>query len=299
MFKKILGGKGKKKSSHADESRELTIEDLITLERYEEAADALKRRVKLVKNDLHAHLKLAEVYTALAEPSKAIDAYGFVADSYAEDGFYDRAVAVLSKAARLAPGDDVLPRRLEKYKRMKRLEARRKLAIEGLLANPTTKVQDAANSALQMELLWNKIARTEIVHELSAEELKRLFSVMNMRDVEPGEILASAGMADGKLYLVVAGVVEAMVTIGSGDHARETSALSFSSGDVIGESVLLERKSWPAEYKVSKAGTVFELDRPGLEKAMQGSEDPVHFLSVLRRQRKDQAAVKNVQQIRG
>ena len=128
------------------------------------------------------------------------------------------------------------------------------------------------------------------------QQLKKLFSVMSMHETSSGETIAPAGGSDGHLYLIVSGVIEAMVPIGDD---KEQSALSFSSGDIIGESVLFERKSWPADYKVSKAGTIFRLDREGLEKAMAGSDDPRHLLSVLRKQQKDRAAAQNVQRLRG
>ena len=112
---------GRRKRPADPEDREMTIEDLITLERYDEAEEKLRARLKLVPKDLHAHLRLAEVQLELGNLAKALDEYVFVADSQADDGFYDKAVAILSKAAKLAPGDEMLPKRLDKYRQMKQL----------------------------------------------------------------------------------------------------------------------------------------------------------------------------------
>jgi hypothetical protein len=57
---------------------------------------------KDLPNDLHSHLKLAEVYTQLQQFARAVDEYGFVAEEYAQDGFYDKGIALLSKAMKLA-----------------------------------------------------------------------------------------------------------------------------------------------------------------------------------------------------
>lgn len=290
---KIFGSK-KKAASPGEGQKELTIEDLITLERYEEAEEKLRERLKLVPKDLYSHLKLAEVHLARKNLEKALIEYAFVADSYADDGFFDKGIALLSKAAKLAPGDDTLPRRIERYKRMKRLEDRRRLAIEGLLANKTTAKSAAANRTLEVEMLWNNIAKSHLVEQLEGEKLKKLFSVMEMRHVKAEEIMAEAGSKEQRLYLVVTGEVEALAQVGT----QQYNIRSFSTGDVIGESTLLERKPWPALYKVKEAGTVFQLSREGLQQAMVGNDDPVGFLSVLRQQNNDRDVAANLHRLR-
>ena len=284
---------GRKKRPVDIDDRELTIEDLITLERYDEAYDKLKVRLKMYPKDLHAHLRLAEVHLALKNVQKALDEYVYVADSQADDGFFDKAIAILGKAVRLAPGDEMLPKRIEKYRHLKRLEKRRQLAVEGLLANKTTQAQTAGNRKLEVELLWNKIAKSHLVGRLSAVNLKKLFSVMQMIRVKADKVLAEAGSTLPIMYLVVDGVVEAAAVV----NGRPTNIRSFSTGDLIGESVLLERKSWPATYTVSEAATLFKLDREGLEEVMVGNEDPVAFLSVMRQQQNDRDVSANIQKL--
>ena len=291
---KLFGKKKKAKAFESEDKKELTVEDLITLERYEEAEQQLKSRLKLVPKDLYAHLKLAEVYLALKDVERALVEYTYVADSYADDGFFDKGIALLNKATKLAPGDDTLPKRIERYRRTKRLEGRRRLAIEGLLANKTTVTSSAANKTLEVEMMWNNIAKSHLVEQLEGEKLKKLFSVMEMRHTKEGEVLAEAGGKNQMLYLVVSGEVEAMATVG----AQNFTIRSFSTGDVIGESTLLERKVWPARYYVKMSGTVFQLSREGLQHAMIGNDDPVGFLSVLRQQNHDRDVAANLMKIR-
>ncbi len=291
MLKNIFGRK--KKRPEAESDRELTIEDLVTLERYEEAQERLKARLKVVPKDLHAHLRLAEVHVALKDVQKALDEYVFVADSQADDGFFDKAIAILGKAIRLAPGDEMLPKRIEKYRHLKRLEKRRQLAVEGLLSNKTTAAQTAGNRKLEVELLWNKIAKSHLVGELSAVNLKKLFSVMEMMRAKEGKKLAEAGSELPVMYLVVDGIVEATSIV----NGRPTNIRSFSTGDLIGDSVLLERKTWPADYTVGESATLFKLDRPGLEEVIQGNEDPVAFLSVMRLQANDRDVSASIQKL--
>ncbi|MEM1202893.1 MAG: cyclic nucleotide-binding domain-containing protein [Acidobacteriota bacterium] len=281
MIKKLFGGR--KKSAEGGSGKELTIDDLITLERYDEALEKLKARVKAVPKDLHAHLRLADVYLALKSVNKAIDEYVYVADSQAEDGFFDKGIALLAKAGKLAPGDDTIPRRINKYRQMKRLEARKRYAIRGLLANKSTQADSAANKTLEMEMLWGKIAKSHLVAQLDGERLEKLFSVMEMKKVQEGEVIAQFGQTLPLIFLVVDGVVEARADVGGKSFDLRT----FSVGDLIGDSALLEHKSWPANYTVLERGTVFTLDRDGMQVAMTGHPDPRAFLAVLRQQHND------------
>lgn len=289
MLKKLFGRKGK------EGKQELPIEDLITLERYDEAALMLRARLKQNKKDLHAHLKLAEVYLELKELNKALDEFVFVADSHADDGFFDKGIALLGKAAKLAPGDDTLPKRIERYRRLKRLEHRRRLAIEGLRANASTTGKVAGNEALEVELLWNKIAKSHLVDSLSGEQLKKLFSVMEMERIVAGQTLATRGGVEQSMLMVVAGEVAATAVIGG----KPTTIRSFTTGDLIGDSALLERKPWPADYMVSLPGTVFRLDRKGFEQAMVGNEDPRGFISTLRQQGNDRNVATSIMRLSG
>ncbi|MEM6795040.1 MAG: hypothetical protein AAF725_13765, partial [Acidobacteriota bacterium] len=81
MLKKLFG----RKNDPAGDGKELTVEDLITLERYEEALEQLKARVKLQPKDLYSYLKMAEVYVGIKDVSKALDSYIYVADTMADD----------------------------------------------------------------------------------------------------------------------------------------------------------------------------------------------------------------------
>lgn len=292
VLRRMFGRKPAQKDPEGE--KELTIEDLVTLERYEEACELLKERVQHVSKDLHAHLKLAEVYVALKNVEKALDEYLFVADIYADDGFFDKGIALLSKAARLAPGDDTLPKRIQRYRRLKDLEKRRHFAIEGLLANKTTGASDAANSKIQVELLWSKIAKSHLVEQLRPENLQKMFSVMEMTKTRTGQCLAEDGSTVPIMFLVVDGVVEA----GSEINGRHLTIRSFTTGDLIGDGALLEKKVWPATYTVTEPGTVFKLDREGLAQVMSGNDDPVGFLSVLRRQQNDRDVAASLLRLR-
>src|SRR5688572_24991521 len=120
-IKNWFGGGAKQDPGQKPAKKEenYTIDDLIVLERYEEAVEHLKSKIKLNPNDLHMHLKLAEAYIGLKQYDRAVDEFGYVAEEYAQDGFYEKGIALLSKAQKLAPMDQSLRYRIERIQREK------------------------------------------------------------------------------------------------------------------------------------------------------------------------------------
>jgi cyclic nucleotide-binding protein len=274
------------------EPQEYTIDDLIVLERYDEAAERLRARLKTHTEDLHSRLKLAEVYSQLKQYDRATDEFSYVAEEYASDGFYDKGIALLSKAMKLAPLNASLPLKIDKLQREKSMEQVRALALEGLRAAGG---QRAGTSALQLGRLWHHMAGSSLVQHLSGEQLKRLFSTMELIELPAGATLAEAGGQEAFLLLLVQGVVEASTP---GADGKDTLLRSFTSGDILGESVLLERGTWPAKYRVSEPVVALRLTREGLEKSLVGNADPRAFLDVLREQHKDRDVASSLRRLR-
>jgi CRP-like cAMP-binding protein len=287
VFKRLFRGE---REAPPDETS--TIEDLIVLERYQEAVDRLKVRLRQNPEDLHGHLRLAEAHVGLKEYAKAVDEYVFVAEEYAQDGFYDRGMALLAKAKRFAPLDEEIDLKIERLRLAKASERSRNLAIEGLREGSTA----GSTAALVVERTWHKLAPSPLIRNLPPELLKRFFSAMRMVPLKEGEPVATAGIGGDRLYLIVEGVVRARLPQGQGEG---TVLRDFGAGDVIGETVLLERRGWPADYRVEEPGRAFVLTREGLETLLVGNPDPRGFLTVLRMQHHDREIVRTVAKLAG
>jgi tetratricopeptide (TPR) repeat protein len=272
---------------------EYTIDDLIVLERYEEAAGRLREKLKGNAQDLHSHLKLAEVYEQLKQLDRAVDEYGFVADEYAQDGFYDKGIALLSRAMKLAPNDSSLREKIERHQKEKSLEHVRTQAIEGLRQAGG---QQAGTSALELQRLWHNLAGSSLVERMPGDQLKRLFASMQLTHLAASTLLVEEESNEPFLLLVVRGILDAFLRDASG---RESLVRSFTGGDVVGESALLERGAWPASYRVAEEATVLRLGREGLEKCLVGNSDPRGFLELLREQHNDRDVAALVRRMRG
>jgi tetratricopeptide (TPR) repeat protein len=272
------------------EPQEYTIDDLIVLERYDEAEERLRARLKDNPNDLHSHLKLAEVYTHLRKFEKAVDEYVFVAEEYAQDGFHDKGIALLSKATKLAPLDQALRFKTEKLQRGKNMEQVRTLALEGLREAGGAQ----ASNALELTRLWHHLAASTVVQNLPGEALKRLLSAMELLRLEPETVIAPEGSQEAFLLLIVQGVVEATIE----SAGRAVTVRSFGSGHLLGEAPLLERGKWPARYRTAEPVTALKLTREGLERCLLGNTDPRGFLETLREQHNDRDVAATVQRLR-
>ena len=273
--------------------QEFTIDDLIVLERYEEAELRLRAKLRTNPEDLHSRLKLAEVYSQLRQHEKAVDEYSLVAEEYAQDGFYEKGVALLAKAQKLAPLDQSIRFKVERYQREKSMEHVRAMAIEGLRQAGG---QKAGTSAVELQRLWHNLASSRLVQRLTPEQLKRLLSTMQLAHCKEGTPLAEEGSREGELLLIVRGVLEAFV---EGPEKKPLGVRSFTSGDIVGEGVLLERGTWPASYRASENATVLKLDREGLEQNLVGNSDPRAFLEALREQHNDRDVGVAVRRLRG
>jgi hypothetical protein len=278
VFKGWFKGKGDEGGE-----AEVTIEDLIVLERYGEAAERLRAKLKANPDDLHSHLKLADVYTALRQLDSAVDEYVHAAEEYARDGFYDKGIALLARAQKLMPADESLRLKIHSYAQVKGLEHKRAAAVGGLRQGRAG-ASDSGAFVLQIQRLWHQLASSTVVQRLAADQITRLFAAFEILPAEAGTVLAREGEGRAELFLVVSGVVEAGI-----DDAGAAGATvrSFTARDILGERALLERQPWPATLRVTEAALLLKLDRAGLERALVGNPDPRGLLDVLRDQGHD------------
>ena len=286
MVIKRLFGKDEEKD------REYTIDELIILERWDEAERKLLNVLKVKKDDVHYHLKLAEVYVGLRQVAKAVDEYCFVADQYAADGFHDRASAAISKARRINPMDDTLVKKQQRYEHARALERARTEAMEGFLAGQSSRAGQGT-AVIEFQSLWMAISKTELVRRFDSVQLKLFFQAADSVYLDSQRTLVTRDAEAQNLYIVCGGELRAEVEKADGSKVEMHS---FGVGDIIGESALFEKKPWPATY-VSRGKTILlRLDADGMQKCLVGNPDPRGFLDTLRRQGKDQEVAKAVAQ---
>jgi CRP-like cAMP-binding protein len=286
-FKKWFPGRDKSETAEPA----LTIDDLVELQRYDEAEDLLQAKLKANINDLHAQLKLADLYRRSGRGGKAVDEYVSVADAYAADGFFDKATALLQKVSKLAPGHEKVPLKIEALRRAKRLNRRREIVTEALQTGTRS---GRGIDAFKVQQMWRDLSDCPLIERLEEDRLRRLFEALELVKIPAGQILAERNERMEKLFVIAQGTVEAVAVLPNG---KETPIRGFSAGQMIGDRALLEHQPWPTVYRAGKTSFVLELDKAGLAQALQGDPDPRQFLDALREQRNDQEVVWSIQKL--
>lgn len=271
----LSSGSGKATTRGGGSTDELSIDDLITLERYDEALTRLKKKAAKNKSDYRSRIQLADVYLKTSQPAEAIEEYLSVADRYASEGFFDKGYALVAKLARMLPHEERLKSKMSALRRAKRLEHRRQVIV-GSLATKTW--------AIEIRQHWRDLIRGPLVEVLSEHQLEKLFPLLEIRRLGEGELLVGRGSSAQELYLILTGEIAAEVALASGGT---TDLRTFHGGDIVGERSLLRRDPWPATYRTKTATKLLALTREGLEQALLGEEDPKGFLDLLRMQRHD------------
>lgn len=275
-------------------SDNLDIEDLITLRRFDEAETRLRATLELRPKDVYLRLKLAEVYTGSGELPKAVDQYFEVVDCYADDGFYDKGLALLSRVHRLAPKVRQTEKRIKRLELAKKVGGRLEAVVETLLAGSVRGEKRTATALVRARGFRQNLAGSHLVESLGEEQLRRLFAEVRILELETDSDVASRGAQKDELYLVAEGgvAVEARLPAGGTTVLRE-----FLPGDIFGERALLEHQPWAATYTTTARSLILAFDRHALEKAMIGNPNPRELIEALRAGGQDAFVAKSIQEI--
>lgn len=265
---------------------QIHVDDLMILERWEEAEDMMKARLKKNNRDLQAHIKLAKIYESTSRKREAVEEYSYVADRYAADGHFDKSVATLKKASKMAPQEGKLIFKRQAIERMRKNEQRLTSVMRSLSTTEGQVGSTATSSYLELQRVWGELAVSELMDNLDDDQLGRLLKVMKLVKLGRDKVIVHAGQRLEQLILVTRGKVDVEVVLPNG---QEVAIRSLEAGDVAGDQALLSHAPWPATYKTVEPVVLLKLSREGLEKALHGNPDPISLLNALRQQKLDAA----------
>ncbi len=274
---------------------ELDVDDLMTLERYEEAEQELQGFLSRRPYDLRSRQKLAELYKKTGRLDEAAKEYMEIADHYSKEGFYDKALALLAQVSKLTSVADKVWPKIERLRRAKKLDQHRPAIMEALVGRRSSSHGSTAAS-IQFDRLWTSLSRTRLVDQLEADQLKHLFGAFQVVNLAPNEEIARRGQQIEAMFFLASGKVEISVTLPSGSSPV---LRALEPGTLFGEQALFERKPWVATYRTSEKSMLLKLDRHGLEAALLGNPDPRGLLEALREQQMDTTVAETVSRTLG
>ncbi len=273
----------------------LTVDELMALDRHDEAKQELLARLKDHPNDLHARLKLGDAYRHLGQADACQQEYLFVAAAYSDDGFYDKARAVLTKVSRFFPGQISVEGQMRALQRAKNLQYTRDQARAGFLSQSPLE----GTRAIEFERLWETISHSDLVDRITSHDFALLFEKANVRRVKPGDVVAEPPTGGAKqrpvAFIVVSGGLEARALDANG---HEIVLRVFGPGEIVGATVLFGDSTWPARYCSAGETTLLELDQQGAASLVGEGRKPRELLTALRDGTNDQIVWRAVAHLR-
>jgi tetratricopeptide (TPR) repeat protein len=269
------------KKAKAQPEDERSIDDLIALGRFDEARDDLLHRLSANPRDHHSKVKLGDVYAAQGSGDKALATYLAAAEDYAADGFYDKAVALLSRLQKLLPPTRSVEELLAQLEGVRRREARRQTVVEALTARERA---DRALGVVEAQQLWPAVAELALVQRLPEPDLRRLFLAFALVELEANEVVARQDRELEQLFVVARGALAAECL---GPTGQAFGVGRFGAGSIVGERALLEHRPWSVTLRARGRSLLLALDQERLALALQGCGNPRDLLDALREQGND------------
>ena len=258
-----------------------SIDDLILQGRFTRAQQVLELRIAENDEDVHSHIKLAELLTQRRQNEEALRNFLRAAQLLSEDGFFDKALALLKTARKLAGKDTSgIDAMEETVLRAKELDMAAWSVRKGKSGEGSARV----SASIELEALWRRMSESDFVQNLAKGQLEALMDAMELCQVPAGEMVAREGEVDPALYLIASGLVQARLD----PNGRDLLLRNFGPGQMIGESVLFERRPWPASYKAAHNCQLLRLDVGGLQRALNKTKSRRQLITALSSQRNDQ-----------
>ncbi len=232
---------------------------------YDKALTAVADELRRNPAQFNLLLRQAEILGLAGDKDRAVDVYRKVAEAYAREGFFAKAIAVYKKVVRLDPQlEDVhaeLSRLLEEESRShapisERVAVRatpprnRPLGGDGA-PRPSPGPTDKERRASALFTAFRHDVREEILSSTS------------VRSFERGDVIVTEGERGSSLFLIVSGEVDVSTR---GDEGDPLPLAELGPGDFFGEVSLLTGKPRTATITARSSVTAIELGRENVDR---------------------------------
>src|SRR4051812_20221296 len=231
---------------------EATVPELIERKKYDKAERLLRKEFEKGRRDADLRLQLADVIALAGRGEEAVAIYVGLADELGRAGNAPRAIAVLKKIERIAPGRRDIAERLAAL-----------IGDGGGVAAP--EAPEAPEAPAPSSLLpagAEAVFASPLFGEFSREELVAVIQGLEFRSFEPGDVIVGDGEPGDSLFVVSSGRVKAFVK-GAGGRYRE--AREMGEGEFFGEIAILFGRPRTATVTAAESCELLELGRAAVE----------------------------------
>jgi cAMP-dependent protein kinase regulator len=244
---------------------------------YDKALTAVADELKRNPSQFNLLLRQAEILGLAGDRERAVRVYRELAERYARDGFYAKAIALYKKVLRLDPDlDDInaeLSRLIEQDQRS-RLPLEERLALEQPADGPEI-VIDLEDAPAGRRAAGESVAAAAEDAARSKElEASRLFTAFpegaleavlastELRSYDEGDIIVTEGERGSSLFLIVSGEVKVFTR---GERGEHVPLAELGPGDFFGEVSLLTGRPRTATITAKTEVTAIELAREDVD----------------------------------
>ena len=249
------------------------VDQYVAQRDYALALEAIAEEIKRRPDAFNLLIKQAEILGLAGDRDKAISVYRNLAQHYAEQGFYARAIAVINKVLRLDPKRQDVTKELagfiaaqQETEQADRAKLRRATggAAPAHQPPPEPPAAPPATPPLgpEQQQAEKERAASHFFAEFPPPALEQLLSKTTVRSFAPLDVIVSEGDPGTSLFLLEEGEVEVRTTDPSG---RRLVLARLSAGEFFGEVSVLTGKPRTATIVATNPVTVIEIYREDLE----------------------------------
>jgi len=226
---------------------------------YDKALSAVVQELKRNPSQFNLLLRQAEILGLAGDRDTAIALYKELAEKYAKDGFFAKAIALYKKVLKFNPDQE------EVHSELARLideEAKGHLPLEERLhldqaKKKAIKSPDDAPSSEEKER-----QASALFSAFPKEALEDLVASTNLRSFQEGDIIVTEGEEGHSLFLLVSGEVKVFTRGQRGEHLQ---LAELGAGDFFGEVSLLTGKPRTATITAKSVVNAIELTKEAVD----------------------------------
>ncbi len=228
---------------------------------YNKALTAVVSELKRNPSQFNLLLRQAEILGLAGDRDRAISLYKELAEKYAKDGFFAKAIALYKKVLKFDPEQE------EVHSELARLideEAKAHLPLAERLAldqkRNRARKQQLASSAHEDE--DKERQASALFSAFPKEALEDLLASTNLRSYQEGDIIVNEGEEGHSLFLLVSGEVKVFTRGERGEHLQ---LAELGAGDFFGEVSLLTGKPRTATITAKSVVNAIELTKNAVD----------------------------------
>lgn len=226
---------------------------------YSSALEAITEELKRKPENFNLLLRQAEILGMAGDRERAVAVYRDLVKFFTRQGFYARALAVISKLERLDPGQSETTRELAAAIAAQQAEERLSQARWRQAGAPVPAADVAGPAAIEPKTATERERdASRLFTQFPAEVLEQLLASTNVRTFREGEAVCREGDPGDSMFLLVEGAVE----VSTADPVGRPLVLAvLNEGEFFGEVALVTGRPRTATVAARGPATVLEITR--------------------------------------